>query len=347
MVASRPRFGLKVPRAQGSVGSVIASVAFRRFKALRSTHLSLGAFNVVVGPNGSGKTSLLDAVGRLKTLAALEPSFGPAVQAMEAGPEIEFRFSAPFDSVALTLRCVSDTRCDLLQLDESARAAWPSLRKEAMGLGAYAFDEEVLAQPSRIDDPVRFCRKGQGMAGAMYFLKTRHPDLFGLLRAEVLRLFPEYTDFDVVRVGDAHLTVSLSLPGEAPVHAENLSQGTLFMLGFLLIAFDPQPPATLCIEEMDRGIHPRLLREVRDTLYRLSYPTDGRRPTQVIATTQSPYMLDQFREHPEEVVVMQKEGSAAHFKRLTDIPHFAEILREGSLGDLWYSGIFGGVPPEG
>ena len=92
-----------------------------------------------------------------------------------------------------------------------------------------------------------------------------------------------------------------------------------------------------------------MLREVRDALYRLSYPAsfgEKREPVQVIATTHSPYMLDQFRDHPEEVVITQKHGHEARFERLSDRTDLPELLSEGSLGDMWFSGILGGVPQE-
>jgi predicted ATPase len=97
-------------------------------------------------------------------------------------------------------------------------------------------------------------------------------------------------------------------------------------------------------------MHPRSLREVRDALYRLSYPQDAgmaRAPVQVIATTHSPYLLDQFKEHPEEVVLANKQGPAANFERLSDRTDILELMKEANLGDLWYSGILGGVPGEG
>jgi len=121
------------------------------------------------------------------------------------------------------------------------------------------------------------------------------------------------------------------------------------VLAVLALAFDPAPPSVICIEEIDRGIHPRLLREVRDALYRLSYPEsfgEKRAPVQIVATTHSPYLLDLFKDHPEEVVIAQKEGQTARFERLVDRPDFRELLNEGPLGDIWFSGILGGVPEE-
>ena len=105
----------------------------------------------------------------------------------------------------------------------------------------------------------------------------------------------------------------------------------------------------VCLEEADRGIHPRLLRAVRDALYRLGYPAESgrqRAAVQIVATTQSPYFLDLFRDHPEEVVIASKKGRSATFARLSDLPNAREIIAGSSLGDLWFSGILGGVPEE-
>jgi predicted ATPase len=117
----------------------------------------------------------------------------------------------------------------------------------------------------------------------------------------------------------------------------------------LALAFDPVPPSVVCIEEIDRGFHPRLLRDVRDVLYRLSHPAGfglKRAPVQVIATTHSPYLLDLFRDHPEEIVISEKIGVAATFSRLTERTDLKELLEEGTLGDMWFTGILGGVPEE-
>ena len=67
---------------------------------------------------------------------------------------------------------------------------------------------------------------------------------------------------------------------------------------------------------------------------------------QVIATTHSPYLLDLFKEHPEEVVLAHKQGNAATFTRLSERADLLDLLRESNLGDLWYSGILGSVPGE-
>ena len=84
-------------------------------------------------------------------------------------------------------------------------------------------------------------------------------------------------------------------------------------------------------------------------MYRLAYPEsfgESRDPVQVIATTHSPYMLDQFRDHPEEIVIAQKVEDNVRFDRLSERKDLDEILHDAHLGEVWYSGILGGVPTE-
>jgi len=120
-------------------------------------------------------------------------------------------------------------------------------------------------------------------------------------------------------------------------------------LAILTLAYLPDPPPIIGLEEPGRGIHPRLLRDVHDAMYRLAYPEsvgERREPVQVVATTHSPYLLDLFRDHPEEIVIADKVEGNVRFTRLIDIPNYQDILADAALGEVWYSGALGGVPGD-
>jgi predicted ATPase len=325
---------------------VIASVAFHNFKALRETSLALAPFNLVIGPNGSGKTSLIQSLLRLRTLSKLALADGVR---KEGGPEVEFRFWPPHDVVQARLGCVSDLVCDLLQVMPADAPDWPEVKAMLAHIRSYLFDHYAMAEPSPVKSGGELASNGGNLAAVLAGLRKRAPDNFAALTAELLRLLPEFKALELSEGAGGTGEFSLRLDDGGLVAADNLSQGTLYLLGILALAFDPDPPSVLCIEEIDRGIHPRMLREVRDALYRLSYPQSfglARRAVQVIATTHSPYLLDLFRDHPEEIVIAQKHGTAARFERLADRADLKELLSEGSLGDMWFSGILGGVPEE-
>ena len=328
---------------------MIASIAFRQFKALRHTRVELTPFNLVIGPNGSGKTSLIEAVLRLRTLAGRPSTEEPFAQRVE-GPAIEFRFEAPYAEIVAKLGCESELVCDTLRVEPRAAPGWPALGRELSRIRGYVLDHEAMAQPAKREAGAELAADGGNLAAVLAHLRETAAGAFAELSGEVLRLLPEFRTLELRERPDGCVEFGLVLVEGGEVPADELSQGTLYLIAVLALAFSPAPPWVLCIEEVDRGLHPRMLREIRDALYRLSHPpgpATGRRAVQIIATTHSPYFIDLFRDHPEEVVISNKVGRAARFERLIDRPDLPELLREGSLGDMWYSGILGGMPEEG
>jgi len=335
---------------------MLASIQFRNFKALRAASLRLEKFNLLLGPSGSGKTSLIQALLRLRTLAGL-PVAG-AAEAEErnpAGPQIDFRFNPPWQSLCVTLGCDADELvCNLLFVspppDGAGARMWADLKPRLQSIRAYLFDHYAMAGPALRAEGGELATNAANLAAVLSRWRDEAPAAWSGLETEFLRLMPEFGGLGLRVIGDrVELNASLAGNGHDVIPAENLSQGTLYLLGMLALAFHPRLPAVVCIEEVDRGIHPRLLREVRDLLYRLSYPRDfghDRAPVQVVATTHSPYLLDQFKEHPEEVVLAHKRGQAATFQRLSERADLLDLLQESHLGDLWYSGVLGGVPGE-
>ncbi len=339
---------------------MIASVQFKHFKALRATSLRLEPFNLVIGPNGSGKTSLIQALLRLRTLArppAASPPSDPSAGARrppEGAPEIVFRFTPPNDDIEVRLSGRSEHACDLLQARHpptgEGRARWEQLREKLGGIRVYLFDHYAMAGPVALAEDDELASNGHNIAAVLTAMRARQPATFARLAAEFCRALPDFTGIEPQAADGGRVELALRMAGEdALITVENISQGALYTLAILTLSFSPRPPTMLCLEETDRGVHPRLLREVRDALYRLSYPAsfgETREAVQIVATTHSPFLLDLFRDHPEEIVIASKRGRSATFERLSDRADVKEILQEGSLGDIWFSGILGGVPEE-
>jgi predicted ATPase len=211
----------------------------------------------------------------------------------------------------------------------------------------YALDANAIAQPVPLSPNTELSANGAGLAGVLERLRDEEPERFEAYVNEVARWVPEYDRVLLSTSGPGQKSIALrTRQGRFSIPAQQLSQGTSLSLAILALAYLPKPPAFVALEEPDRGVHPRLLRQIRDALYRLSYPEscgETRAAVQVLVTTHSPYFLDLLRDHPEEIVLANKTGNDVQFERLSDKPDFEEILGNAPLSEVWYTGVLGGA----
>ena len=134
--------------------------------------------------------------------------------------------------------------------------------------------------------------------------------------------------------------------------AEEVSEGVLYFLALLCIVHQPDPPKLLLLEEPEKGIHPRRIREVMDFIFELARLRD----IQIILTSHSPYVVDYFADIPECISVFDRDPETSE----TVIHNAADIINEtnekllaageerihysDALGEYWVSGFLGGVP---
>lgn len=338
---------------------MIESIEFTNFKALRKTTLPLAPFTLLLGPNGSGKSTVLQALRDIAALATKQtaahargwPSLlSVTAEDRKAAVEIKLHLQLEQGVIATfqwhpekeaTKQFYDQDEFALPKADMKSPLQWLSRMQ------VYALDPSAIAHAAPVISGARLKPNGAGLAAVLDDLKDNHLDRWDRVLAEMRRWLPEYDSilFDKPQQGQKSIVLRTKKGGHRiPAHA--LSQGTLVALALLTLAYLPDPPSVVGLEEIDRGLHPRLLRHLQDALYRLSYPEscgETRPPIQVIATTHSPYLLDLYREHPEEVVLAQKEGLEVEMTRLTDIEHYEEILGESPLSEVWYSGVLGGV----
>jgi energy-coupling factor transporter ATP-binding protein EcfA2 len=309
----------------------------------------LSPFNLVIGPNGSGKTSLITSILRLRTLARISSGRAEESPRLADAPEINFRFSPPHSAITARLGCVAEVVCDSLQVSPPDAADWPALREAIAGIRSYRLDAEAMAEPSRPVEKGGLASNGGNLAGVMATLRDHERAAFAGLAGEVVRIMPEFAAIELVEREGGRVELALQLGEGGRVLASDLSQGTLYLLGVLVLAFDPKPPSIVCIEEIDREFI-RVCCANCATRFIISatrnpsaciarQPKSSRRRIHRISWTSD-------RDHPEEIVLAHKQGSTARFERLADRADLADLLREGPLGDLWYSGVLGSVPEE-
>ena len=124
---------------------------------------------------------------------------------------------------------------------------------------------------------------------------------------------------------------------ENVIPATRLSDGTLRFLALLIILCHPTPPPLICIEEPELGLHPDVIPQIADLLKSASDRT------QIIVTTHSTALIDEFSDVPGSVVVCERTGEfGTEFNRLSR--NKLEIwLEDYQLGELWQKGELGGT----
>ena len=335
---------------------MIESVQFRNFKVLRNTTLPLGRFTLMVGANGSGKSTALQTFQEILNTGSenyrLFLSLG-VPPAQNTGVHIILNWGGPHEGAVTEARWALQSTHPLYSTRPNGTISSQEIdliTEKLKRIRVYSLIANTIASSTQLQPDIELRHDGAFLAGVLDRLRDREPERFEALNDELHRWLPEFDRilFETPSKGNRALLLRTT-KGRHSVKATDLSQGTLLALAILTIAYLPDPPSIVCFEEPDRGIHPRLLRDVRDALYRLSHPEsfdEKREPVQVIATTHSPYFLDLFKERSEEIVIAHKTGLEAHFERLSDRPDIAEVLGDAPLGEVWYSGILGGVPPD-
>ncbi len=321
---------------------MITSLELTNFRLLRQATVPLGPLTLLVGPNGSGKSTVLRALAALRQPSAY---CGAAFRAVDAdrSPEPIIRILARAKDPAWVMRCVDGERW-------GARGeAYPDPVAEAFcdRIEVYSLDARALAEPVELEPRPLLGADGSRLAAVLDHLRDSAPERFEALNAELALWLPEFDRvlFETPRAG--HRALCLRTREGYTISATSLSDGTMVALALLTLVHLPTPPSLIGIEEPDRGLHPRLMRRVADALRRLADPAaygDDREPCQVVATTHSPYFLDLFRDHPEQVVVAERTPDGASFVRLSDQPDIEDMLDGSSLGEAYYGGLIGGVP---
>lgn len=332
---------------------MITQLKFQNFKALKNAELKLGAFNVIVGPNGSGKSSVLQGLAALANPDQMqfEKVVTAGTGAQKSSISAKLNPGKRPDGVRLNIAMDGNS---FTPMHEEAGIGTNGVNLSAMHselqkIKVFSFEASSLGRAVDSKNWTTLNHDGTNLAGALTHLRDKDDDAFNQLLDEFRRWIPEYHSigFENDQNGYRNLTLKQKASRQA-IPASQASEGTLLVLALLTIVHQPTPPVLIALEEPDRGLHPRLLRELRDALYRLAFPIDfgiKRAPVQVVVTTHSPFFLDLFKDHPEQVIIAekQKDGTAT-FKNLSEDKELRDLIGDAPLGEVWYSGVLGGVP---
>jgi predicted ATPase len=200
---------------------------------------------------------------------------------------------------------------------------------------SYLSIEDTRGQPEA-GPQERLSKTGDNLANVIQYLRERHPQrldqIFDTLRKRVPRLEKVLAD----SMPDGRLLLQIKdAPFEQPILSRFASDGTLKMLSYLVVLYDPDPPQFIGIEEPENFLHPRLLPDLGEECRKAT------QHSQLLVTTHSPFFLDSAK--PEEVRILYRDDNGyTQTVRAADVQGVKEFIAAGaSMGHLWLEGRFG------
>lgn len=219
------------------------------------------------------------------------------------------------------------------QFQEHPRVA--ALRNFIMGWHVSYLSAESARGLPEAGPHERLTRTGDNLANVIQHLAEQYPErlerIFAALRARVPRI--ERVLAETMQDGRLLLQIK-DVPFAQPVLARFASDGTLKMLAYLVLLYDPEPPPFVGIEEPENFLHPRLLYGLAEECREASART------QLLVTTHSPFFIDALRLDEVRILWRDEKGHTRtrNAKSMHGVPEFVEAGAQ--LGDLWMEGQF-------
>lgn len=292
---------------------MITEFRAQSWRCVRDARLVLTPLHALIGPNDSGKSTLLAGIARAA------------------------RFEIPENPRAVFTLCTERLVLTVRQsgaeasLDGKSPAPFDDVRKEVGGVGLVRFSADHLRSASAlIAGPVELDPRGANLAGVFDAVLNRDREGWDRIEESVRTLFPSVRRLRLYVVGAGMKELGVELTDGTEVGAGEMSEGLLYWLAFAALSHSVTPKLLL-IEEPENGLHPSRIADVVRSLRAMT-----ERGTQVVLATHSPLVVNELR--PDEVSVVTRSAEhGTRVRRVADLPDLDRLLSVFSLGELWLS----------
>lgn len=186
----------------------------------------------------------------------------------------------------------------------------------------------------------RLSPTGDNLPNVIQYLREQHPERLDQIFETLRRRIPRIEKVQAEVLQDSRLLLLVKdAPFSSPVLSRFASDGTLKLLAYLTVLYDPDPPQLVGIEEPENYLHPRLLPELAEECQMAA------ERTQLIVTTHSPFFINPLR--PQDVRVLYRAADGyTRVRRVADMTGIEAFINEGAtLGELWMEGHFDAGDP--
>ena len=184
-------------------------------------------------------------------------------------------------------------------------------------------------------------REGENLSLVIEYLHNRYRVVFDKILEKLKSRVPGISKVESKPTEEGRILLKFQDGAfEDPFLARYVSDGTIKMLAYLTLLYDPEPHPLLCVEEPENQLYPSLLLELAEEFRSYSH-----RGGQVIVSSHSPDFLNGVE--LDEVFWLQKVDGYTQIKRARDDEQIAAYMAEGDkMGYLWKQGFFEGADPQ-
>lgn len=176
----------------------------------------------------------------------------------------------------------------------------------------------------------RLTQTGSNLANVVQYLREEHPTQLARITEVLRRRVPGLGSVDTRLLESGHLLLQIKDAAFGdPVQARFASDGTLKLLAYLTVLYDPSPPPFIGIEEPENFLYPTFLPELAEECRSASSRS------QVLVTTHSPFFVNACT--PREVrLIYRADDGYARVWPVEDSDRVKAMMEEGAqLGQLW------------
>lgn len=181
----------------------------------------------------------------------------------------------------------------------------------------------------------RLSATGDNLPNVIQNLKEQHEATLEKILTTLSQRIPKLEKVEASIMQDGRLLLQIKdAPFAQPILSKFASDGTLKMLAYLTVLYDPKPPQLIGIEEPENHLHPKLLPELAEECRNASANT------QLMVTTHSPFFVDRLR--PDELWILYRdEQGFTQAKSAAEMKGIKEFVEHGALlGSLWMEDYF-------
>ena len=182
--------------------------------------------------------------------------------------------------------------------------------------------------------------EGENLSLVIQYLYENHKNIFDEILSVIKRRIPGITDVKA-ETNDEGKVMMRFKDGkfDESFLSRFVSDGTIRMLAYLVLLYDPTPFPLLCVEEPENQLYPSILLELVE-----EFRAYAKRGGQVFVSTHSPDFLNAVK--LDEVFWLEKENGYTQIKSAKDDSQISTYMANGDkMGWLWKEGFFGKVHP--